>query len=37
MYTRDKRFILAVASVVAIWGVSVAPRLAAEPSADMPT
>jgi hypothetical protein len=35
MYTRDKRFILAVASVVAIWGVSVAPRLAAEPAADM--
>jgi tetratricopeptide (TPR) repeat protein len=36
MYKRDKRFISAVASVVAIWGVSVAPRLAAEPAADMP-
>jgi tetratricopeptide (TPR) repeat protein len=35
MYTRDKRFILAVACVAA-WGVSFAPRLAAQPTADIP-
>jgi tetratricopeptide (TPR) repeat protein len=36
MYTRDKRFILVVASIAAAWGVSFAPRIAAEPTADLP-
>ena len=36
MYTRDKRFILVVASIAAAWGVSFAPRTTAEPTADLP-
>jgi tetratricopeptide (TPR) repeat protein len=36
MYTRDKRFILLVASIAAICGVSFAPRITAEPTADLP-
>jgi tetratricopeptide (TPR) repeat protein len=36
MYTRDKRFILVVASIAATWGVSFAPRITAEPTADLP-
>jgi tetratricopeptide (TPR) repeat protein len=36
MYTRDKRLVLVVTSIAATWGVSFAPRITAEPTADLP-
>ena len=36
MYTRDKRFILVIATIAATLGVGFAPRITAEPAADLP-